>query len=99
MQNKLLILSGGGLGNVTAPCVTEAVDLISTAHTFTFQFADGNGNAIGDPVNAAQISATYFEFKADSGGKGFTWAAGQVIGFIVGTAADNIGIRPRVIGH
>lgn len=101
MQGKNLTLSGAGLGTVVAPCACEAVDIISVAHTFTFQYADGTSaaNPIGDAVSAAAYSATYFEFKADNGGKGFAWAAGQTIGYIVGTAADVIGIRPRVIGH
>lgn len=100
MQNKSLALSAGGAGTVVAPCVCEAVDIISVAATFQFQYADGNGNPIGDPVSAAAYSATYFEFKADNGGKGFCWQQGQTIGFITGgQVSGTIGIRPRVIGH
>ncbi len=96
---QIISTYGSGLGTVKAPCACEAVDIISVAHGFSFQYADVNGVAIGDAVNAAAYTTTYFEFKADNGGKGFCWAAGATIGFITGTAADVIGIRPRVIGH
>jgi len=50
---------------------------------------------IGDAVAAAQISATYFEFKAD-GPRFKPWNTGDTIGFITGGGASSvIGIRPR----
>jgi len=52
------------------------------------------GQPIGDAISAAQWSANYFEFKAESG-RFKPWAAGEVVGFVVGTAADVVVVRPR----
>jgi hypothetical protein len=105
MQNKSFTLDGSGKAKIVAPCPCEAVDIICAAHTFTFQYArradeiqtgtnQTAGDAIGDATSAAQWSATYFEFRAESS-RFKPWNTGDVIGYILGTAADAVGVRPR----
>jgi hypothetical protein len=102
MQNKSFTLDGSGLGTIKAPCPCEAVDIIDVS-AFTFQYAaradevaqpEQASKAIGDAVAAAQYTATYFEFKAESP-RFKPWNTGDTIGFVVGTAAHTVGVRPR----
>src|SRR6266849_2537375 len=109
MQNKNFTLDGSGKATITAPCPCEAVDLYivgATPHTFTFQYAaradevaqsEQSGKGVGDPISAAQWSANYFEFKAESG-RFKPWNTGEVIGFVVGTATEVVVVRPRRTG-
>ena len=99
MQGKNFVIPGSGQLTVVAPCTLEAADLIDSAHTFTFQYADdtANANPIGDAVAAEQLSATCFEFKVERARKTF-WTTGQTIGYVVGTAGDTIALRPRRTG-
>lgn len=103
MQNKNFTLDGSGKATITAPCPCEGVDIICLTHTFTFAYAargdevaqpEQANKPLGDAISAAQWSATYFEFKAE-GPRSKPWNTGDTIGFVVGTAADVVGVRPR----
>jgi hypothetical protein len=51
----------------------------------------------GDAVSAEPWTATLFKFIAESA-RNKPWAAGETVGFLVGTAADTIVCRPRRAG-
>lgn len=109
MQNKNFTLDGSGKATIVAPCSCDEIEIYCSAHTFTFQYAvrgdeapamvDGpqkptKGDALGDASSAEAYATTLFKFVADSP-RGAPWKAGDIIGYVVGTAADVVVVRPR----
>ncbi|SRR6266481_4823739 len=105
MQNQNVVLDGSGKATVKATCPSEAFEFYSGAHSFTFQYglrsdeipqggSQTAGQAQGDAAAAEAISATDFKFIAETA-RGKPWAVNDVVGYLVGTAADVIACRPR----
>jgi hypothetical protein len=90
------IAANGNAQNVAVPCMCEALDIYSAAHSFTFQYVDPtNNNApVGAAIIAEQLSATDFKLRID-GPKFAPWAQNQVIGILIGTNGDTIYLNPR----
>lgn len=96
MQAALLVL-GSDVSTLTAPCAAEGFDLVSSAHTFTFTYADQNntGNPpLGTAAPAMQYSTSLFLFKVESA-QNCPWAAGATVGYVSGTDGDSISVIPR----
>ena len=92
IQNANLTASGGA-DQVVAPCASECFRLHSGAHSFTFQYADTNGNPVGAGAAAEELSSTCFEFRVISA-RNQPFTQNQIIGFLVGTGSDTIAITP-----
>jgi hypothetical protein len=105
MQNQNITLDGTGKATVKATCPAEAFEFYSGAHSFTFQFGlrgdeipqGGNqtpGMATGDAAAAEVLGTTEWKFIAETS-RNKPWAVNDIVGYLVGTAADVIVCRPR----
>jgi hypothetical protein len=91
-----IIAANGSAQVVSAPCTCEAIEIWSTAHSFTFQYTDPNvGDVpVGGVLTAEAISATDFKIRID-GPRSQPWPAGTKIGIVIGTNGDSLYVNSR----